>query len=92
MQKLAASSGPTVCLNLLITLCQFQKYHRRKRLVLYMHSIKEGSQQYSVTLYSEFTSYCIHSGFQIIILHAKVLGVRPQYGTLTTEITNLEEE
>ena len=36
--------------------CQIQKYHRDKRFVLYMYSIKDGSQQHSVTLYSEFTS------------------------------------
>ena len=39
--------------------CQIKKYHRDKRLVLYMYSIKDGSQQYSVTLYSKFTSYNI---------------------------------
>ena len=39
--------------------CQIQNYHRDKRFVLYMYSIKECSQQYSVTLYSELTSYKI---------------------------------
>ena len=39
--------------------CQIQKYHRGKRFVLYMYSIQDGSQQYSVTLYSELTSYNI---------------------------------
>ena len=39
--------------------CQIQKYHRDKRFVLYMYSIKDGSQQYSVTLYSVLTSYNI---------------------------------
>ena len=39
--------------------CQIQKYHRDKRFVLYMYSIKNGSQEYSVTLYSELTSYNI---------------------------------
>ena len=38
---------------------QIQKYRRDKRFVLYMYSINDGSQQYSVTLYSEFTSYNI---------------------------------
>ena len=38
---------------------QIKKYYRGKRFVLYMYSIKDGSQQYSVTLYSEFTSYNI---------------------------------
>ena len=39
--------------------CQIQKYHLDNQFVLYMYSIKDGSKQYSVTLYSEFTSYTI---------------------------------
>ena len=35
------------------------KYHRHKRFVLYMHSIQDGSQQDSITVYSEFASYNI---------------------------------
>ena len=39
--------------------CQIQRYHRKKRFLLYMYSIKDGSQQYNVTIYSELTSYNI---------------------------------
>ena len=39
--------------------CQMQKYHRDKRFALYMYSVKDGSQEYSVTLYSELPSYNI---------------------------------
>ena len=45
-----------------VYICQpgkIQKYHRDKRFVLYMYCIKDGSHKYSVTLYSEFTSYNI---------------------------------
>ena len=55
--KLAASSGPTVCLH--HSALSDSKYHHDKRFVLYMYSIKGGSQKYSVTLYSQFTSYNI---------------------------------
>ena len=38
---------------------QIQKYHRDKRCVLCIYRIKNGSKKYSVTLFSEFTSYNI---------------------------------
>ena len=39
--------------------CQIKKYHRDKQFVVYMYSIKNSSQKYSVMLYSEFISYNI---------------------------------
>ena len=48
-EKLAASSGPALCLYL--SALSDSKIYRDKQFVLYMYSIKDGLRQHSVTLY-----------------------------------------